>query len=133
MLLFFQLPDVSDQVRVSEAEPSVSSPAAVLEAPPEVDKADKQLESDQQVVSIVDSEQEEAKTSPQTRKPDIATKEAPAPKSSVKKSSRFFPASYFSSGDEAEFSPSTAFSNFASGLKEHIVKVTVGMALLIAG
>jgi len=115
------------------AEPSFSNSESVVEAPPELDKADKQLESDQQSVINVDFEQEENKTLPQTRKPDTTTKESPAPKSSIKKSSRFFSASYFSSGDEGEFSPSMVFSNLASALKEQLVNVTVGIALLIAG
>lgn len=124
---------MSDQVLDTEAEPSFSNPENVVEAPPELDKADKQLESDQHSVNNVDFEQEETKTLPQTRKPDSTTKESPAPKSSTKKSSRFFSASYFSSGDEAEFSPSMVFSNLASSLKEQLVKVTVGIAFLIAG
>lgn len=117
----------------TEVEPSVSNLESVVEAPPELDKVDKQFEPNQQPVVNVDSEQEETKASPQARKPDSTTKESPPPKSSRKKSSRFFSASYFSSGDEAEFSPSMAFSNLAIALKEQLVKVTVGIALLIAG
>lgn len=55
-------------------------------------------------------------------------------KSSTKKSSRFFPASYFSTDDDStEFTPSTAFSEFATVVKAHVGKVVVGAALLLAG
>ncbi|XP_024380474.1 K(+) efflux antiporter 2, chloroplastic isoform X2 [Physcomitrium patens] len=57
----------------------------------------------------------------------------PEPKSSTKKSSRFFPASYFSTDDEGEFTPSTVFSEFATAARAHLGKVGVAAALLLAG
>ena len=116
-----------------DAEPEISSsPERVLETPLDPDKSDKPLELDRHVFNSVDPEQEEIKA-PQTKRPESTTKETPAPKSSTKKSSRFFQASYFSSGDEAEFSLSMVFSNLASALKKQLINITVGMALLIAG
>lgn len=75
-------------------------------------------------------DQEKGKaTGAQTKKPEVVVKDPSVPKSSTKKSSRFYSASYFSSGDEAQFSPSTVYTV----VKEQLVKVVVGMALLLAG
>lgn len=57
----------------------------------------------------------------------------PEPKSSTKKSSRFFPASYFSTDDEGEFTPSMVFSEFATVIRAQLGKVVIGAALLLAG
>ncbi|MCO5603845.1 hypothetical protein L7F22_057998 [Adiantum nelumboides] len=59
-------------------------------------------------------------------------KEAPSvavPKSSTKRSSRFFSASYFSSKDDEEFTPTSVFQ----GIREHFLKVSVGVLLLCGG
>ncbi|MCO5583418.1 hypothetical protein L7F22_037329 [Adiantum nelumboides] len=59
-------------------------------------------------------------------------KEAPSaavPKSSTKRSSRFFSASYFSFKDDEEFTPTSDFQ----GIREHFVKVSVGVLLLCGG
>ncbi|XP_073393167.1 K(+) efflux antiporter 2, chloroplastic isoform X2 [Physcomitrium patens] len=102
-----------------------------MESSIESEKLDKEPQPDQMLVDV-NPKHEEPKSSP-TKRAESTTNESSGPKSLTKKSSRFFPASYFSSGDEAEFSPSMVFSNFAAALKEQLVKVTIGMALLIAG
>lgn len=56
------------------------------------------------------------------------------PKTSTKKSSRFFSASFFSFEDDgAEFTPGTVFSGFASSLRNQLPKLVVGVLLLGAG
>ncbi|KAL2643074.1 hypothetical protein R1flu_010661 [Riccia fluitans] len=57
----------------------------------------------------------------------------PATTKTKKRSSRFFPASYFSSDDGEEFSPGKAFSTLATKLKPQLAKLVVGAALLLAG
>lgn len=123
---------VSDQMVDTEPHILFSSPEIFSDTPPDLDKLDKPLERDQHVLNNVDPEQEEIKKL-QNKRPESTTKETPGPKSSTKKSSRFYSASYFSSGDEAEFFPSMVFSNLASALKKQLVNITVGTALLIAG
>lgn len=117
-----------------DTEPHIlfSSPEIISDTPLDLDKLDKPFERDQHVLNNVDPEQEEIKKL-QNKRPESTTKETPGPKSSTKKSSRFYSASYFSSGDEAEFFPSMVFSNLASALKKQLVNITVGTALLIAG
>lgn len=75
-----------------------------------------------------------------TKKEEEAAKEAeakapkkPEPKSSTKRSSRFYSASYFSTDDEGEFSPSKLFSELASVARAQLGKVVIGAALLLAG
>lgn len=57
----------------------------------------------------------------------------PEPKSSTKKSSRFFSASFFSTDDDSEFTPSMVFSELATVVKAQLGKVVIGAALLLAG
>jgi len=64
---------------------------------------------------------------------EAKTSKKPEPKSSTKKSSRFFPASYFSTDDEGEFTPSMVFSEFATVIRAQLGKVVIGAALLLAG
>ncbi|CAK9194207.1 unnamed protein product [Sphagnum troendelagicum] len=80
-----------------------------------------------------EAEAEKAKSAGQPKKSESPVKEPTVAKSSTKKSSRFFSASYFSSGDEAEFAPSTVFSGLATLVREQLPKVVVGMALVLAG
>lgn len=117
---------------------SLTGSESALEAAPVLEKQAKEPEADT-VKSVdrditVDSDNEKGKASiSQSKKQEAPSKEPSIPKSSTKKSSRFYSASYFSSGDEAEFSPSMVFSGLASAIKEQLVKVVVGMALVLAG
>lgn len=61
------------------------------------------------------------------------TSKKPEPKSSTKKSSRFFSASYFSTDDDSEFTPSMVFSELATVVRAQLGKVVIGAALLLAG
>uniref|UniRef100_A0A0D6QSU0 RCK N-terminal domain-containing protein n=1 Tax=Araucaria cunninghamii TaxID=56994 RepID=A0A0D6QSU0_ARACU len=56
------------------------------------------------------------------------------PKTSTKKSSRFFSASFFSFEDDgAEFTPGAVFSGFISSFRNQLPKVVLGVLLLGAG
>lgn len=83
-------------------------------------------------VSILqEAEVEKQKVGAQQKK-ENAKEPSPTglPKSSTKRSSRFLPASFFSSSDdEEEFTLTTVFR----GMKEHFMKVAVGALLLCAG
>lgn len=83
-----------------------------------------------------EAEQDKSKVSFQPKKVENP-KDTPAttvPKTSTKKSSRFFSASFFSFEDDgAEFTPATVFSGFVSSLKNQLPKLIVGMLLLGAG
>lgn len=75
-----------------------------------------------------------------TKKEEDSLKEAeakaqkkPELKSSTKRSSRFYSASYFSTDDEREFSPSAVFSELAAVARAQLGKVVIGAALLLAG
>jgi len=101
---------------------------------PTVDKHSKEDTNKRGDSTSKEAEVEKAKSAAQQpKKSESSVKEPAIPKSSTKKSSRFFSASYFSSGDEAEFAPSTVFSGLGMLVREHLLKVVVGMALLLAG
>eukprot|EP00250_Pteridium_aquilinum_P017751 c23768_g1_i1 orf=206-2689(+) len=78
-----------------------------------------------------ESQAEKVKTTQQQKKETVKeASPAGVPKSSTKKSSRFFSASYFSfNDDDKEFSPTTIFQ----GIKQHFLKVSVGVLLLCGG
>ncbi|CAK9860697.1 unnamed protein product [Sphagnum jensenii] len=114
-----------------------ATPSASLnfvDNPPTVDKHSKEDTNKRGDSTSKEAEVEKAKSAAQQpKKSESSVKEPAIPKSSTKKSSRFFSASYFSSGDEAEFAPSTVFSGLGMLVREHLLKVVVGMALLLAG
>lgn len=106
---------------------SLAKPLDVVEVATMLEKQAIQLDSDLsrrgEAEPLKEVEAEKAK----------AAAKKPEPKSSTKKSSRFFSASYFSSGDEAEFSPTMVFSELAMSARAQLGKVVIGMALLLAG
>ncbi|CAK9258254.1 unnamed protein product [Sphagnum jensenii] len=114
-----------------------ATPSATLnfvDNSPTVDKHSKEDTNKRGDSTSKEAEVEKAKSAAQQpKKSESSVKEPASPKSSTKKSSRFFSASYFSSGDEAEFAPSTVFSGLGMLVREHLLKVVVGMALLLAG
>lgn len=61
-----------------------------------------------------------------------ATKETGSSKSTTKKSSRFFAASYFSSADDAEFSPLAGLQALVEKIKKHLPKIILALALAFA-
>lgn len=86
-----------------------------------------------------DMEAEKSKNVVQTKKQDTQkdlTKDssASAPKKSVKKSSRFFSASFFSnSADESEFTPASFFEGLLESGKKQLPKLVLGLILFGAG
>ncbi|XP_024388628.1 K(+) efflux antiporter 2, chloroplastic isoform X2 [Physcomitrium patens] len=95
-----------------------TSPMNVAESAVPLEKQIKQ--SDDDLSSKNEAEAEKAAKKPES-------------KSSTKKSSRFFPASYFSTDDEGEFTPTTVFSELATAVRAQLGKVVIGAALLLAG
>ncbi|GLJ42693.1 hypothetical protein SUGI_0885150 [Cryptomeria japonica] len=84
----------------------------------------KEAEQDKSNVSFQQKKMETSK--------DVANNSIP--KTSTKKSSRFFSASFFSFEDDgAEFTPGTLFSGFVSSLRNQLPKLVVGVLLLGAG
>uniref|UniRef100_A0A0E0KWZ7 DNA mismatch repair protein MSH3 n=1 Tax=Oryza punctata TaxID=4537 RepID=A0A0E0KWZ7_ORYPU len=74
--------------------------------------------------------------SKQGKKQEVERKESPpsnAPKASLKRSSRFFPASFFSSKVDGEFTPTSVFKGLMKSTKKHAPKLVVGIVLLGAG
>ncbi|KAL6651765.1 hypothetical protein ACP70R_010690 [Stipagrostis hirtigluma subsp. patula] len=106
-----------------------------------------QLESSREISDEVSSEkllaepQKEAELdldkSKQGKKQEIERKELPkgplsAPKALLKRSSRFFSASFFSSVD-GEFTPTSVFQGLMTSARKHAPKLVVGALLLGAG
>ncbi|KAI8024694.1 hypothetical protein LOK49_LG02G00446 [Camellia lanceoleosa] len=81
---------------------------------------------------------EKSKNMAQTKKKDLQkdlTREGSpfnAPKALLKKSSRFFSASYFSS-DGTEFTPASLFHSLIESARKHLPKLVVGSLLIGAG
>uniref|UniRef100_A0A0D9WBC2 DNA mismatch repair protein MSH3 n=1 Tax=Leersia perrieri TaxID=77586 RepID=A0A0D9WBC2_9ORYZ len=74
--------------------------------------------------------------SKQGKKQEIERKESPpsnASKASLKRSSRFFPASFFSSKADGEFTPTSVFKGLMKSARKHAPKLVVGIVLLGAG
>ncbi|KAL8139188.1 hypothetical protein V2J09_005189 [Rumex salicifolius] len=106
---------------------------------------DKSNLSDNEKVGIdsakdIDVEVENLKSSVQAKKQEVQKDTArdsstvSAPKASLKKSSRFFPASFFSyDAEEAEFTPASMFYNLISFAKKQMPKLIVVLLLLGAG
>jgi chromosome segregation ATPase len=76
--------------------------------------------------------------SKQGKKQDMERKEVTkeplsAPKALVKRSSRFFPASFFSSKVDGEFTPTSVFRGLMKSVQKQAPKLVVGILLLGAG
>jgi hypothetical protein len=70
------------------------------------------------------------KSSKQGKKPDAERKES---KSSLKRSSRFFPASFFSSKSDGEFTPTSIFQGLMKTARKQAPVLITGILLLGAG
>lgn len=70
------------------------------------------------------------KSSKQGKKPDAERKES---KSSLKRSSRFFPASFFSSKSDGEFTPTSVFQGLMKTARKQAPVLITGILLLGAG
>lgn len=120
--LFSQLEEMLDP----DQRASITSPLNVVEVATMLEKQAKQ--SDIDLTKRVEAEllkEIEAEKAKSAKKPES--------KSSTKRSSRFFSASYFSTDDEAEFSPSMVFSELATVVRAQLGKVALGVALVLAG
>ncbi|KAH9549666.1 hypothetical protein CY35_10G031300 [Sphagnum magellanicum] len=120
---------VDKDLRTATSSASLNS----VETSAVVDKHPKEEANKRGDINSKEVEAEKAKSAGQPKKSESPVKEPTVAKSSTKKSSRFFSASYFSSGDEAEFAPSTVFSGLATLVRDQLPKVVVGMALVLAG
>ncbi|XP_061373535.1 K(+) efflux antiporter 1, chloroplastic-like isoform X2 [Gastrolobium bilobum] len=86
-----------------------------------------------------DVEVEKAKNVVQTKKQetqkDLTRDNSPfAPKALLKKSSRFFPASFFSFNvDEADYTPASVFHGLVESAQKQLPKLVVGLLLIGAG
>ncbi|RDX99798.1 K(+) efflux antiporter 2, chloroplastic, partial [Mucuna pruriens] len=71
----------------------------------------------------------------QTKKQDLTRDSSPfAPKALLKKSSRFFSASFFSfTEDETEFTPASVFQGFVFAVQKQLPKLIFGLLLMGAG
>ncbi|CAN4111634.1 unnamed protein product [Withania somnifera] len=56
-----------------------------------------------------------------------------APKALLKKSSRFLPASFFSSSDGEEFTPASVFQSIMESARNQLPKLVIGSLLMVAG
>ncbi|KAH7288722.1 hypothetical protein KP509_31G038300 [Ceratopteris richardii] len=101
--------------------------SASLETSGTVDITVKKLE----VTVLQEVEGDKLKVGSQQKKENVKDPSSTGiPKTFTKRSSRFFPASFFSSNDEdEEFTLTTVFR----GVKEHFLKVTVGALLVFGG
>ncbi|KAL2892246.1 K(+) efflux antiporter 2 chloroplastic [Bienertia sinuspersici] len=85
-----------------------------------------------------DADIEKVKSAVQTKKAEmqkeVARESSHSPKASVKKSSRFFPASFFSFDEDGEeFTPAAVYRGVMDSAKKHMPKLIVGFLLAGAG
>lgn len=113
-----------------------STPFGAEETSDDVEKKGKELFHDTSKVEDVQETEVEKKVAHQQKKSEPLKDAPPAgiSKPSTKRSSRFFSASYFSFEDDgAEFTPGTVFQGVVSGVKQHFLKLAVGLLLLGGG
>ncbi|KAJ0779351.1 putative regulator of K+ conductance, cation/H+ exchanger, NAD(P)-binding domain superfamily [Helianthus annuus] len=96
------------------------------------DDSDKENE---QITKDTENDAEKTKNVVQTKKQetqkDFAKDSSPPPKALLKKSSRFFPASFFSlEGDGTEFTPAAIFQELRESIRQHLPKLLVGSLLV---
>ncbi|MFS7932955.1 putative regulator of K+ conductance, cation/H+ exchanger, NAD(P)-binding domain superfamily [Helianthus anomalus] len=96
------------------------------------DDSDKENE---QITKDAESDAEKTKNVVQTKKQetqkDFTKDSSPPPKALLKKSSRFFPASFFSlEGDGTEFTPAAIFQELRESIRQHLPKLLVGSLLV---
>lgn len=134
--------DISDRDEVSSIERLMAGDLAVegiekLESSREISdevSGDKLLaEPQKETEPEIDN-----KSSKQAKKQDIERKEPTkgplsAPKALLKRSSRFFSASFFSSKVDGEFTPTSVFQGLMTSLQKQAPKLVLGMLLLGAG
>uniref|UniRef100_A0A0E0DKD1 DNA mismatch repair protein MSH3 n=1 Tax=Oryza meridionalis TaxID=40149 RepID=A0A0E0DKD1_9ORYZ len=103
-------------------------------------ESSREMSDDESTDKLLVEPQKEAEPdidkSKQGKKQEIERKESQpsnAPKASLKRSSRFFPASFFSSKADGEFTPTSVFKGLMKSTRKHAPKLVVGIVLLGAG
>ncbi|KAK7256760.1 hypothetical protein RIF29_30222 [Crotalaria pallida] len=98
------------------------------------DKTGQNLDDTTQADYLSDSENAVQTKKPETQK-DVTRDSSPlAPKALLKKSSRFFSASFFSSTEDgAEFSPASVFQGLVLSAQKQLPKLVLGLLLMGAG
>jgi hypothetical protein len=132
--------DISDRDEVSSIERLMVGDLAVegiekLEPSREISD---QVSSDKHVEPQREPEPEIDKPSKQGKKHETERKEPTkgplsAPKALLKRSSRFFSASFFSSKADGEFTPTSVFQGLMASVRKQAPKLVIGVLLLGAG
>lgn len=93
------------------------------------------LDSSKEAELEVEKSKNVVQTKKQETQKDLTRDNSPsAPKTSLKKSSRFFPASFFSSStDETDYSPASVFNGLVESAQKQLPKLVVGLLLIGAG
>ena len=97
------------------------------------DKTSKELEDKTQSDYLSDNENA-VQTKKQEIQKDLTRDSSLAPKALLKKSSRFFSASFFSSAEDGtEFTPASVFQSFVLSVQKQLPKLIFGLLLMGAG
>ncbi|KAG8044026.1 hypothetical protein GUJ93_ZPchr0458g22832 [Zizania palustris] len=130
--------DISERDEVSNVERLMVGDLAVEGI--EQLESSREMPDEESTDRLVAESQKEAEPdidkSKQGKKQEIERKEsAPsnAPKALLKRSSRFFPASFFSSKVDGEFTPTSVFKGLMRSARKHAPKLVLGIVLLGAG
>uniref|UniRef100_A0A0D9ZSL9 DNA mismatch repair protein MSH3 n=1 Tax=Oryza glumipatula TaxID=40148 RepID=A0A0D9ZSL9_9ORYZ len=130
--------DIPERDEVSNVERRIVGDLAVEGI--EQLESSREMSDDESTDKLLVEPQKEAEPdidkSKQGKKQEIERKESQpsnAPKASLKRSSRFFPASFFSSKADGEFTPTSVFKGLMKSTRKHAPKLVVGIVLLGAG
>ncbi|KAL3009200.1 hypothetical protein AAZX31_07G070700 [Glycine max] len=93
------------------------------------------LDSPKEAEVEIEKSKNVVQTKKQETQKDSARDNSPlAPKASLKKSSRFFPASFFSfTADETDYTPASVFHGLVESAQKQLPKLIVGLLLIGAG
>lgn len=125
--------DISERDEVSNVERLMQIGDLAAEGIEQLESSH-EMSNDERSDKLLVEPQKEAESdtdkSKQGKKPDIERKES---KSSLKRSSRFFSASFFSSKSDGEFTPTSVFRGLMKSARKQAPKLVVGTLLLGAG
>ncbi|GAU50279.1 hypothetical protein TSUD_349290 [Trifolium subterraneum] len=101
----------------------------------DLDNGQLSLDSSKESEPEVEKSKSAVQTKKQENQKDLTRDNSPsAPKTSLKKSSRFFPASFFSSStDEIDYSLASVFNGLVESAQNQLPKLIVGLLLIGAG
>ncbi|KAK7349535.1 hypothetical protein VNO77_06978 [Canavalia gladiata] len=93
------------------------------------------LDSSKEAEVEIEKSKNVVQTKKQETQKDLTRDNSPfAPKTSLKKSSRFFPASFFSfTADETDYTPASIFHGLVESVQKQLPKLVVGLLLIGAG